>query len=133
MACLDDKLAFWRMAPVGPPPATQWKQSPLSVKWTGAGEHYGVREDRFWKPFNFRMRHHTGTTERMALHGATNTIRRERLAWFAHARSWIFVRSFRIHIVGIPCTHSLGSMIPRFSTVLKLPLFAWAMYMFIRT
>ena len=32
-----------------------------------------------------------------------------------------------------PCMHSFGSMTPRFLTILKLPLFAWAMYMFIRT
>ena len=32
-----------------------------------------------------------------------------------------------------PFTHSLGSMTPRLLTILKLPLFAWAMYMFIRT
>jgi hypothetical protein len=34
--------------------SAQWKRSPLSVNWTG-GEHYGVREDRFWRPANFRM------------------------------------------------------------------------------
>jgi hypothetical protein len=33
----------------------------------------------------------------------------------------------------VPCTHSFGSMIPRFSTTSNLPLRAWAMYMFIRT
>ena len=33
----------------------------------------------------------------------------------------------------IPCMHSFGSMTPRLLTILKLPLFAWAMYMFIRT
>ena len=33
----------------------------------------------------------------------------------------------------IPCMHSLGSMTPRLLTIVKLPLFAWAMYMFIRT
>jgi hypothetical protein len=33
----------------------------------------------------------------------------------------------------MPCMHSFGSMTPRLLTILKLPLFAWAMYMFIRT
>ena len=33
----------------------------------------------------------------------------------------------------IPCMHSFGSMTPRLLTILKLPMFAWAMYMFIRT
>ena len=33
----------------------------------------------------------------------------------------------------VPCTHSFGSIIPRFSTTSNLPLRAWAMYMFIRT
>jgi hypothetical protein len=32
-----------------------------------------------------------------------------------------------------PISCSFGSMIPRLSTILKLPLLAWAMYMFIRT
>jgi hypothetical protein len=32
-----------------------------------------------------------------------------------------------------PTSCSFGSMIPRLSTILKLPLLAWAMYMFIRT
>jgi hypothetical protein len=32
------------------------ERRPLSVNWTGADEHYGVRENRFWKPVNFRMR-----------------------------------------------------------------------------
>ena len=32
----------------------------------------------------------------------------------------------------VPCTHSFGSMTPRFLTISNLPLFAWAMYMFIR-
>jgi len=31
------------------------------------------------------------------------------------------------------CMHSFGSMTPRFLTILNLPLFAWATYMFIRT
>ena len=29
---------------------------PLSVKWANAGDHYGVREDRFRKPVNCRGR-----------------------------------------------------------------------------
>jgi hypothetical protein len=33
----------------------------------------------------------------------------------------------------IPCMHSFGSTTPRLLTILNLPLFAWAMYMFIRT
>src|ERR1017187_3689488 len=32
----------------------------------------------------------------------------------------------------IPCMHSFGSMTPRLLITLKLPFFAWAMYMFIR-
>jgi hypothetical protein len=46
---------------------------------------------------------------------------------------------FKFKIVGtssayfIPCMHSFGSMTPRLLTILKLPLLAWAMYMFIRT
>lgn len=32
----------------------------------------------------------------------------------------------------MPCMHSFGSMTPRFLTISNLPLFAWAMYMFIR-
>jgi len=30
--------------------------SRLSVNWTGAGEYYGEREDRSWKPVNLPMR-----------------------------------------------------------------------------
>jgi hypothetical protein len=33
----------------------------------------------------------------------------------------------------MPCMHSFGSMTPRLLTIWKLPFFAWAMYMFIRT
>jgi hypothetical protein len=35
------------------------RRSPLSVKWADASEHWGVREDRFWEPVNFRIRRFT--------------------------------------------------------------------------
>jgi hypothetical protein len=34
-------------------PSGQCHESPLSVNWAGAGEHYGVREDRRWSPSTF--------------------------------------------------------------------------------
>jgi hypothetical protein len=37
-------------------------EAPLSVNWARTGEHYGTREDQFWKPGNYRMRRDTGAT-----------------------------------------------------------------------
>src|SRR5260370_637322 len=58
---------------------------------------------------------------------ATNNVPRRAIA--ASCRPW----GLNTNAYLTPCRHSCGSMTPRLLTILNSPLFAWAMYMFIRT